>query len=100
MEAQEIKFNKQITVGLDWDGDTGTHKDNYGIEFDDYWVLFSLYVNVVNKYDPGDYFQPPEETTVFEEIIVYDIRVIDENSKELDFNYEELKEQIEENIFY
>jgi len=96
----KINFNKQITVPLDYDGDEGFYNDSYEIELGDYWVLFDLSFSVVFKSFYGGYLEESTREEVSRDIAINNLRVIDENSNDIEFDYKDLERQIINSVDY
>jgi hypothetical protein len=96
----KINFDKQITIPLDYDGDEGFYNDSYEIELDDYWVLFDLSFSVVFKSFYGGYLEESTMEEVSRDVAISNLRVIDENSNDIEFDYKDLERQIIKSVDY
>lgn len=96
----KINFDKQITIPLDYDGDEGFYNDSYEIELDDYWVLFDLSFSVVFKSFYGGYLEESTMEEVSRDVAISNLRVIDENSNDIEFDYKDLERQIINSVDY
>ncbi len=96
----KINFNKQITVPLDFDGDSASYNDSYEIELGDYWVLFDLSFSVVFNSFYGGYLDESTMEEVSRDVFISNLRVIDENSNDVEFDYKDLERQIINSVDY
>ena len=95
-----INFNKQLIIPLSFDDDEASYKGWYNIEVDNYMITFYLSVSINFKSFFGDYYNPPPIEEVSRDIAVTNLKVIDEDSNDINFNYLDLEKQIIESVSY